>query len=640
MDKVSKLIAESLNVLNETFYSKSEVDSSPTLRKYLSKKASKLEKSTDMSDRREAQKITNLLNGSETMIMVSEAIQYDNGEEYVEYKKLTPEQQKLYDKKIEQGSNHVQALNYAKHSKLKESAIVDKDLMTLARVRARQVITDLEDAHIVDFSADEIAKTLYDYMKDGYSPQDAENATLKDFRRQYGLDETSSTVAKGPVSLEDTDDISPAYGDNGPAGPADEAKESTAYFNVLKKLAEYGEDDNGMVIDLLQDIQKFISNKGNSKENSGVYDSLLSATDELPTSAATILADYLKDSAYDDLSKQNENLNANIPDTYTNSKDKSTAQVWPDGYYVLFDKEGARVNSAPGMGKPSTLAHLAGLGFDVTKNESKKSKINSLLEHGMDYYTQNYGIGVEASGMSKYAKSQMSANSAGNRNAASLPKDKGDTLIDKLFSDAWKYYDEYTQVVPDGDDIANDMISGYEQVTGLTPDKDIINKIYIKATGHAEGEESTDTLESMSEALLNEMAAGDVRVINERPGVVAVAVASTGSVYEYSALPDTISVFKRMLEHGAGYNALNYIKKYASKVEKITVDSIYNRAVDRGLARVTAGTAIEKKMSEGVIKKVGDSWRIYSAKDGHVWPQHYDSKEKAEAGLKAYHVNH
>lgn len=42
----------------------------------------------------------------------------------------------------------------------------------------------------------------------------------------------------------------------------------------------------------------------------------------------------------------------------------------------------------------------------------------------------------------------------------------------------------------------------------------------------------------------------------------------------------------------------------------------------------------------GCIQKRGNKWRIYSAKDGHVWPQEYDTKETAENALKAYHVHH
>ena len=41
----------------------------------------------------------------------------------------------------------------------------------------------------------------------------------------------------------------------------------------------------------------------------------------------------------------------------------------------------------------------------------------------------------------------------------------------------------------------------------------------------------------------------------------------------------------------------------------------------------------------GCIAKRGDKWRIISNKTGKLWPQHYDTKEKAEAALDAYHVN-
>jgi hypothetical protein len=41
----------------------------------------------------------------------------------------------------------------------------------------------------------------------------------------------------------------------------------------------------------------------------------------------------------------------------------------------------------------------------------------------------------------------------------------------------------------------------------------------------------------------------------------------------------------------------------------------------------------------GCISKRGDKWRIISNKTGKLWPQHYDTKEKAEAALDAYHVH-
>ena len=41
----------------------------------------------------------------------------------------------------------------------------------------------------------------------------------------------------------------------------------------------------------------------------------------------------------------------------------------------------------------------------------------------------------------------------------------------------------------------------------------------------------------------------------------------------------------------------------------------------------------------GCIKKSGDKWRIISNKTGKLWPQKYETKEKAENALKAYHVH-
>jgi len=45
-----------------------------------------------------------------------------------------------------------------------------------------------------------------------------------------------------------------------------------------------------------------------------------------------------------------------------------------------------------------------------------------------------------------------------------------------------------------------------------------------------------------------------------------------------------------------------------------------------------------KKGNTKNIKKVGDDWRIVSAKTGKLWPQKYDSKEKAVEALRAYHA--
>ena len=48
---------------------------------------------------------------------------------------------------------------------------------------------------------------------------------------------------------------------------------------------------------------------------------------------------------------------------------------------------------------------------------------------------------------------------------------------------------------------------------------------------------------------------------------------------------------------------------------------------------------IEKAKTEGVVQKVGDSWRIVAIKKGKLWNAHYQSKEKAEKALSAYHAN-
>jgi len=44
----------------------------------------------------------------------------------------------------------------------------------------------------------------------------------------------------------------------------------------------------------------------------------------------------------------------------------------------------------------------------------------------------------------------------------------------------------------------------------------------------------------------------------------------------------------------------------------------------------------EDKVPGSNIKKVGDKWRILSGKTGKMWKAHYDTKEDAEKGLKAY----
>lgn len=43
--------------------------------------------------------------------------------------------------------------------------------------------------------------------------------------------------------------------------------------------------------------------------------------------------------------------------------------------------------------------------------------------------------------------------------------------------------------------------------------------------------------------------------------------------------------------------------------------------------------------ADGCVKKVDNKWRIISNKTGKLWPQKYESKEKAEKALKAYQSN-
>ena len=56
-----------------------------------------------------------------------------------------------------------------------------------------------------------------------------------------------------------------------------------------------------------------------------------------------------------------------------------------------------------------------------------------------------------------------------------------------------------------------------------------------------------------------------------------------------------------------------------------------------GMEPVNLNESLEEdKVPGSNIKKVGDKWRIISGKTGKMWKAHYDSKEDAEAGLKAY----
>jgi len=41
----------------------------------------------------------------------------------------------------------------------------------------------------------------------------------------------------------------------------------------------------------------------------------------------------------------------------------------------------------------------------------------------------------------------------------------------------------------------------------------------------------------------------------------------------------------------------------------------------------------------GCVKQVDGKWRVISNKDGHLWPQTYDTKQDAEDAIAAYHVH-
>jgi len=58
--------------------------------------------------------------------------------------------------------------------------------------------------------------------------------------------------------------------------------------------------------------------------------------------------------------------------------------------------------------------------------------------------------------------------------------------------------------------------------------------------------------------------------------------------------------------------------------------------VKRMFRMPTVKSLEEDKVPGSNIKKVGDKWRIYSGKTGKMWKAHYDTKEDAEKGLKAY----
>lgn len=48
---------------------------------------------------------------------------------------------------------------------------------------------------------------------------------------------------------------------------------------------------------------------------------------------------------------------------------------------------------------------------------------------------------------------------------------------------------------------------------------------------------------------------------------------------------------------------------------------------------------ITEKEEKGVIRKVGDKWRILKKNRKDYWPTEYDTKADAEAALRAYWAN-
>ena len=51
---------------------------------------------------------------------------------------------------------------------------------------------------------------------------------------------------------------------------------------------------------------------------------------------------------------------------------------------------------------------------------------------------------------------------------------------------------------------------------------------------------------------------------------------------------------------------------------------------------VASPELLEKAKKEGVVQKVGNSWRIVAIKKARLWDAHYTSKEKAQAALRGY----
>jgi hypothetical protein len=67
------------------------------------------------------------------------------------------------------------------------------------------------------------------------------------------------------------------------------------------------------------------------------------------------------------------------------------------------------------------------------------------------------------------------------------------------------------------------------------------------------------------------------------------------------------------------------------------IQRLYSKPDDREDA---SPELLEKAKTDGVVQKVGDSWRIVAIKKKKLWDAHYTSKEKAQAALAAYHIHH
>jgi hypothetical protein len=72
-------------------------------------------------------------------------------------------------------------------------------------------------------------------------------------------------------------------------------------------------------------------------------------------------------------------------------------------------------------------------------------------------------------------------------------------------------------------------------------------------------------------------------------------------------------------------------------------DGMSNNKLEAKLAEIQK--LMDKKVSaaakkpQHAVEKVGSKWRIRSMKDGKLWPQTYDTKQMANKGLAAYHIN-